>query len=157
LILAYWPHVETHYRHEDGTPTNEVKEIRYTLKALRELFVTLPSVEFGPLKLKAVREHMIRLGWCRGVINRRIDRIKRMFRWAVENEQVPPSVYHGLQAVRGLQRGRTEARESEPIQPVADQNVDAVLPFVLPEVAAMVEVQRLTGMRPGEVCKLRGG
>ena len=31
---------------------------------------------------------------------------KRMFKWGVENELVPPSVYHGLQAVAGLKRGR---------------------------------------------------
>jgi integrase len=34
--------------------------------------------------------------------------------------------------------------------------VEATLPFVLPQVAALVQLQRLTGMRPGEVVILRG-
>jgi len=92
---------------------------------------------------------------CRNVVNWRIGRIKRVFKWAVAEELVPPSVFHGLQALAGLRYGRTEARETEPIKPVDDQYVDAVLPFVTPHVAAMIQVQRLTGMRPSDVCKMR--
>ena len=50
--------------------------------------------------------------------NQRIGRIRRVFRWAVEQELVPPSVYQGLLAVRGLQRGRSKARETEPVKRV---------------------------------------
>jgi integrase len=57
--------------------------------------------------------------------------------------------------VDGLRRGRTEARESEPVRPVADALVDAVRPFVSRQVWAMIELQRLTGARPGEVCSMR--
>jgi integrase len=38
---------------------------------------------------------------------------------------------------------------------VPDAHVDATLPFVLPPVRAMIELQRVTGMRPGEVCAMR--
>ncbi|WP_417847300.1 hypothetical protein [Thalassoglobus sp.] len=51
--------------------------------------------------------------------------------------------------------GRTEARETEPVKPVADEHVDAVLPHVAPQDAAMVQLQPLTGMRPREVVMLR--
>ena len=47
-------------------------------------------------------------------------------------------------------------RETEPVKPVADRDVDAILPFLSPQTRAMVEVQRLTGMRPGEVVLMRG-
>src|SRR5262249_49305716 len=88
---------------------------------------------------------------CRGVINQRIGRIRRMFRWATENEHVPVTVYQALMAVRGLTRGRHRVRETEPVKPVADKHVNAVLPHVSRHVAAMIQIQRLTGMRPGEV------
>jgi site-specific recombinase XerD len=39
---------------------------------------------------------------------------------------------------------------------VRDEVVDATLPFLYPIPRAMVELQRLTGMRPGEVCCMRG-
>jgi integrase len=80
-----------------------------------------------------------------------------MFRWAVENELVEPSVYHGLQAVSGLKRGRCEARESAPVKPVPDAFVNAVLPHVSLQVAAMIRLHELTGMRPGEVVLMRTG
>ena len=78
-----------------------------------------------------------------------------MVRWAVENEIVPPGLYHGLQAVPGLKRGRTEARESEGVKPAPDGDVEAVLPQVSRQVGAMIRLQLLTGMRPGEVVIMR--
>ncbi len=98
---------------------------------------------------------MIEAGLCRGVVNQRIGRIKRMFRWAVENELVPAAVLHGLQAVAGLQRGRSPARETEPIKPVPEPFVTATLPHVRPQVAAMIQLQLLAGMRPGELVIMR--
>jgi integrase len=92
----------------------------------------------------------------RGVINQRIARVVRMYKWAVAEEIVPETVWRALTAVRGLERGRTEARETESVRPVSDAVVEATLPHVLPTVAAMIELQRLTGMRPGEVCAMRG-
>ena len=68
---------------------------------------------------------------------------------------VPPSTHHGLKAVVGLRRGRSEARESEPVRPAPEASVDAIRPYVSRQVWAMVELQRLTGMRPGEVRQMR--
>jgi integrase len=98
---------------------------------------------------------MVSLGWCRNVVNQRCRRIVRAFKWAVSEELIPESTWRALTTVRGLERGRTEAKETEPVGPVADSVVEATLPFVLPAVAAMVRLQRLTGMRPGEACGMR--
>ncbi len=51
--------------------------------------------------------------------------------------------------------GRSSARESKPVLPVADAVVDDTLPHLPVVVADMVRFQRLTGCRPGEVCGLR--
>ena len=114
-----------------------------------------PAAEFGPLKLKAVRQRMVGAGLCRGVVNQRVARIVRMYRWAVSEEIVPETTHRALATVRGLERGRTEARETEPVKPVADDVVDSTLPHVLPPVRAMIRLQRLTGARPDEVCLMR--
>lgn len=99
---------------------------------------------------------MIDLDWSRGYINDQVDRIRRMFKWAVESELVPPTVYDGLRAVPGLRRGRSTVREADPVKPVPDEYVDAIKPHVSRQVWAIVELQRLTGMRPGEVVIMRG-
>jgi hypothetical protein len=51
---------------------------------------------------------------------------------------------------RRHKRGRTEARESDPVKPVARAVVDDTLPVLRPILADMVRVQLETGMRPGE-------
>ena len=98
---------------------------------------------------------MVESGLSRSVVNQRIGRIKRIFKWAVSEQLIPASVLVGLQSVTGLQAGRTDAREAEPVKPVQPDRVEAVLPFLRPQVVAMVKLQRLTGMRPGEVCRMR--
>jgi integrase len=94
-------------------------------------------------------------GWARRHVNSCIGCVKRMFKWGVAEELIPPSVYHGLLAVEGLRKGRTGARETRKIRPVAEEHVKAPLPHLTGPVRGMVLLQQLTGMRPGEVVILR--
>lgn len=154
VMAAYLRFARTYYS-RDGIPTREVAHVEACLGAVRDLYGKAAAADFGPIALKAVRAKMIEKGHARKYVNGNVGRIKRVFKWAVENEMVPPSTLHGLQAVAGLRRGRTEAADRDPIRPVADEDVDAVLPFLTPPVRAMVELQRLTGMRSGEVIAMR--
>lgn len=155
LFLGYWDFVKGYYR-KNGGMTSEVWSIKRALVPLIELYGSQPGAAFGPLSLKTYRQRLIDLRLTRGVINKHVGRAKRFFRWAVENELIPPSVYHALQAVAGLRRGRSAAPESEPIKPVPDDVINVVLPHVNRYVAAMIQLQRVTGMRPGEVTIMRG-
>ena len=150
-------HADRYYVGPDGKPTNEPHNIRTALKPLLALYGETPATEFGPLAIKAVRERMIGLGWVRSSVNKHISRIKRMYRWASENEVLPATAYHAVACVAGLRYGRSEAKESEPIRPVADGTVDATIRHMTKTTAAMVQFQRLTGARAGEVCILRSG
>ncbi|HLA84473.1 MAG TPA: hypothetical protein VJL29_06740 [Thermoguttaceae bacterium] len=154
ILAAYLRFAKGYYR-KNGEPTSELSEYRQTIRLVRQIYGMTPAKDFGPLALKALRERMIAAGWCRRVVNQRIGRVKRIFKWAVSEELVPPSVNHGLQAVAGLRRGRTTARETEPVKPVPDHLVEATLPHLPAVVADMVRLQRLTGCRPMEVCILR--
>ena len=156
LILAYLKWAEAHYvprRKKD----DQNRFIRYALKVVRQGFGRTPAAEFGPKRLRAVQQAMIELGWSRSTINAQVDRVRRMFKWAVAEELVPGDVYHALRAVEGVRRGTPGVREGEPIRPVTAEIVEATLPYMTPTVRAMVRVQLLTGMRPGEVCQLRAG
>lgn len=155
LMEAHLAYAMRHYRRADGTQTHEVAEYKIAYRVVRELYGDTPTVEFGPLALKAVRQSMIVRGWCRTLVNQRIGRVRRIFKWAAAEELVPFEVYQRLTAVTGLQRGRTEARESEPVGPIDDSVVDATLPYLNRFVRGMVEFQRLTGCRPGEACLIR--
>ena len=98
---------------------------------------------------------MAATGITRPKVNRRVSKIRHVFKWAVAEELVPVTTWQALLALRGLQAGRCESPEPEPVIPVPDEHVEAVLPHLRGIVRAMVQVQRLTGMLPGEVCRLR--
>jgi integrase len=156
LMLAYLRHADKHYRNPDGQPTRQLELVRLAMRPLKELYGRTLAGEFGPLALKAVRQRMIDQGTlCRLTINEHVAKIKRMFAWAVENELVPSSVFHGLQAVKGLQAGRTEAKDHPPVRPVPQALIDAALRFCRPHVQSMIHLQLVSGMRPGEVCIMR--
>jgi integrase len=154
MLEAYNSHTDAYYV-KNGKPTTEPVNIRLAIRPLRLLYGHTLAREFGPLRLKTVRQAMIDSGLCRSEVNKRIRHVLRAFKWAVGEEMVPPSLHHGLRAVPGLRRGRADVRESEPVKPVPDAFVDAIKPHVSRQVWAMVELQRLSGMRPGEVCMMR--
>lgn len=149
LVAAFMRHAKSYHR------AKEREKISLAVRPLRRLYAKTRIADFGPLALKAVRQQMIDAGLARTTVNSRTNRLRHIFKWGVENQLVEPSILHGLQAVAGLQYGRTEARETEPVKPVPDAFVDAVLDHVSPQVAAMIELQRITGMRSGEVCIMR--
>jgi len=154
LLAAYYDHADRYYV-KDGQPTGEAKNIKDATRSLQAIYGMTPVAEFGPMALKAVRQKMIEAKLSRRVINFRVNRIRRVFKWGVENQLVAPGVLHALQAVSALRAGRTEARETGPVRPVPEESVSAVLPFVTPQVRAMIELQQLTGMRPNEVTAMR--
>jgi integrase len=154
LILAFWCHVQSYYT-KDGEPTSEVDTIRQALRPVRELYGHTAASNFGPLALQACQDAMIAKGWARTYINRQLNRVRRMFAWAVSRELIPATVHQALVTVPGLRKGRSAAKEKPPVGLVLDDVVDRTLEKLHTTVAAMVRVQRLSGMRPQEVVGLR--
>ncbi|MBV8555066.1 MAG: hypothetical protein JO116_05855 [Planctomycetaceae bacterium] len=142
LLLAYLRFADSYYV-KHGRPTTEPASIRQTIRPLRQLYGDTLARDFGPIQLKAVRQAMMGSGLCRNEVSKRAGRIARLFKWAVGEGMVPPSVHRGLQAVAGLRRGRTDVRESESVRPVLEAFVDAIRPHVSRQVWAMVQLQVL--------------
>jgi integrase len=99
---------------------------------------------------------MVETGLSRTTVNARINRIRRVFRWGVSVELMPAPVIQALETVRGLQRGRSSAKEPAEIMPVPIERVEATLPHLNRVVAAMVRIQLLTGCRAEEIMIMRG-
>jgi integrase len=156
LLVRYLNHARMYYRDpETGKPSTEYDEFDRTSITLTDTYPHLDAKEFGPAHLKVVRERMIALRWCRNTVNQRVRRVRHMWKWAAEEGLIPASTWHALCVVRGLQAGRTDARETATRRPVADDVVDATLPFLPRHVRGLVQLQRLTGCRPAEACRLR--
>jgi len=154
IVLRFWKFAKVHYR-KDGEPTGTAENYKPALRLLRHYYGNTPAAEFGPKSLKALRQKMMLEGNSRRYINDNVDRIRRVFRWSASEELIPAEIVVALATVESLPKGRSEARETEPIAPVDDATVDVTVPYLPLVVADMVRFQRLTGARPGEVCILR--
>jgi integrase len=165
LIERFWRWSEGYYRRADGTPTSEVDALRHSLRPLNYLHGQTPARDFGPAALKAVRGLMVKgyghpkygpqAALCRTEVNKRVKHLRRLFKWGAAEGLVPAAVLWALQAVAPLKRGRSEARESKPVLPVARAVVEETLPVLPPVVADMVRLQLESGMRPGELVIMR--
>jgi integrase len=156
LLVAFRTHAEVHYRKPDGSPSGELENLKLALRPLRRLYGQTPALDFGPIALRAVREAMVNSGLGRTTINARINRIRRVFKWAASLELIPAAVVQALQTVPGIQRGRSCVKETEGVKPVTPEHVESALPFMPLAIAAMVRIQMLTGCRTGEVLSMRG-
>jgi integrase len=154
LIARFKRHAKGYYR-KNGQVTNEVTAILSAAKIVKQLYGREVASEFGPLKLQAVQQAMIRADWSRKHINKQGGRVVRMFAWGVAQELVKSDVAHALREVKGLHQGRTAAKESPGVMPVDDNIVTATIEYLPAIVADMVRLQRLTGCRPEEICAIR--
>jgi len=125
---------------------------------LSKTYGDTPVDSFKPSCLKRVRSAMIQSGrFCRKLINKYARQIVAMFAWGVEEEWVRESTWQSLKAVKSLRKGEEGTYDNPPRKEVPDNVVQRTLPFMPPTIRAMVQVQRLTGMRPGEVYNMRVG
>jgi integrase len=156
VVLAFMEHAGRKYQ-KHGQPTGEVEWLASTLRVLREAYGAEPADAFTASKLEHVRDLMVAKGWARTSINRRVSRIRRMFKWAAKRRLVAKSVCGDIDAdaVEELRRGQTTAPETQDVRPVDLAVVNACLPFMTSVVRSMVKFAAATGARPGEVCILR--
>jgi integrase len=155
LIERYWEHCENYYRGPGRVPTGETANIKCALRPLLELFDPgMLAMEFKTTHLETVRDHMIECGWSRKYINKAIGKIKRLFKWAVGKQYVTAEVFGALAVVEGLEPYRTEARETEEVEGVPDDVIEATVRELAPDTADMVRVARLCACRPGELVNI---
>jgi len=109
--------------------------------------------DFGPRKLIEVRDLLIEKGLARSTINQRIGRIKKVFKWGVSREMVPPNVMLALYSLDGLGDGSLAAPPRS-IKPVDFSRVDDLRGILSDTVYDMLRVLWLTGMRPDNLCSI---
>lgn len=155
VIREYWRWAEAYYR------PKHAQALIGALTLLRQFYGRTAAADFGPQKLRLLRDEMIRgdepnrKPWSRKYINAQVQRLRHMFKWAASRELVSASVHESLRTIEPLRRGRTTARETDKIVPVSQPMLDAVIPHLYKPVRAVVQLQLLTGARPGELLAMR--
>ena len=83
LLLPFLHEAEVAYR-KNGKPTSHLHNIHDAVVPLSEMYGQATTADFGPLKLKAVREVFVQRRLCRSTINKHIGTIKRVHYCPVE-------------------------------------------------------------------------
>lgn len=152
----------------------QLGRVRQALLAVGELYGSQPADQFGAVELDAVRTWLVSRQSRRGkppapgqadtrpllsrnYVNSLVGVIQTLWAWAATKGLVPEDKAVAVQSVVGKIRKKRGGREVPRVMAVAAPIVDATLPHCNHVVRAMVQLQRLTGMRPGEVCRMRRG
>jgi len=114
------------------------------------------AADLRPQNLRNMQDYLIKRGRARQTINGYTQAVKRLYKWAAEQELVPLQTYQRIALVGGLRKGQRGVREGREVTPVAPEHVLAVAPYAAPPVAAMLQLQLYTGMRSGEVTAITG-
>lgn len=164
LVARFLCWAETYYL-RGGACTTELGNLKSALKPLVRLYGDETVTTFDVLRLKTLRQAIIEqgqqdkpgAGFTRTYVNGQVHRIRRVFRWGVEERLVPSAVLHELAALRSLKRGRCEGvREPKPRQPVSPAHFDAILDHVSQPVRGLLTFMWWTGARCCEATQLRG-
>jgi integrase len=174
LFARYADATESQRDAGDAT-TIELRKVTECARVCNRLYGELPAGDFRASHLEAVRVAMLvgswmtdreraqhdkrrpgkPHGWCRNVVNRQIVRVRTVFRWAELHGYVPDGRWHHLCALPRIAGNDRRARNTHPREPAGWEHVQPVLRAVAPCVAAMIEIQWWTGMRPSEVVRMR--
>ena len=153
--LAERWYVAMHQQHGKGH--QKTYEARLAALELTKQHATARVVEFGPKAFRAIRDRLTKGGGTRQLVNRRMNSIRRCFRWGVAEELVPADRLHALAAVDGLRQGA--APEAPPRRAADPDAVEAALGWLEAQgqtgTASMVRFMWATGCRPGEACAAR--
>lgn len=170
-VVARWASQEAPRYSDRG---RERREFKYALRPLLRLYAHQPAASFGVRELQAVQLALASGSWltdeerararaanrpagvASGVVNRRVTRIRTLWRWAEREGLAPPGSFAHLCSLPGLRANDRRVRHTRRRKPATWAQVEVALPHCPPQVAAMLLLQWHTGMRSGEVRIMRG-
>lgn len=88
--------------------------------------------------------------WSRDTTNARMTYVYHFFEWLGTKGYVDAKMHEDLR----LRRLVVDCRQKV-VRLTPDANWQSILPYTSPQIAAMLVVQRYSGMRPDEVCRMR--
>ena len=157
LVERYLQWAEGYYRLIDGRRSRHINNLKYPGDAMIAVAGNRPPGELRAEDVYAAQAWMVDTGIARRTINQRVQQIRAMLKWAAQPPRrwIPASVVAEANLVEPLKRGRTPAPETEGVHPVAWETVATTIAAADLELATAIELQWHTGMRPGEVARMR--
>jgi len=158
-------------RRPEGTDSQIVPKVKRAIMPLWFLYGGLAVDQFGLAQLAELRESIIDghswwrehdacpdrpKTWCRRTIVERLGLVVKMFAWLEERGHAQRGHAQALRGLSPLSFGSSGAAEpATKNKTVDDHSVETAARYASPTVATMLRVQRLSGMRPDEICLMR--
>ncbi|MCC6682163.1 MAG: site-specific integrase [Phycisphaeraceae bacterium] len=141
----------------DGVGTGEARNIRAAIVPLRELAGGQPVDDITAELVYDVQQHLLDRGLARNTINGHMRRLMRVIRWAAQPPRrwVGSLVLADIALLDSIKRGRTKARETEGVKPVAWELVEATAKAGPVWLSVALRVHWYTGARPAEIVRMR--
>ena len=134
---VYLAHLTEYYKDSPGS----LERAKYALAILLRLYGRTRADEFSAVHLRAVREEMINDKLARKTVNERIRIVVAMFKYCASFDIISAEVYHKVSTLEPLKRGRSAAKETEPVKAPPREHVEAVKERVNRSVRAMIDLQ----------------
>jgi integrase len=162
LANDYLEHSKATFR-KGGEITSHVYLIATAMQAIADAFGDRPASSVEAPELANLRDSMIdshdRAGKKKKLalktINSRLTAIKAAYSWARERGLVSRECVLDLATVKRLAKGRSSAADPKDITPIDEHWVQITKRHCPAVLSDMIDLQWLTGMRPGEVCIMR--
>lgn len=135
-------------------PTEMIHRVTSALRPVVELFGQEPAAEFGPRAFQAVRRCYVEKGYTRKYCNSLANCVRAFLGWAVGQELIPGAKAYAIKLIKNWRPEQTTAPDNADVEPADTRHVRAVQKIVSSTIRDMIEVQLLSGARPGEVCRL---
>ena len=135
-----------------GDKPEWTSQIRNVLKDIRKTHGHLSAVEFGPVRFENYRQTLVERGLSRTVVKRKSNYVVKMFKRGVKMELIPVELWQRLLSVGPVEM---DVKPKKKRWSVDNSIVKATQRELTPLISDMVELQRLIGARPSEVCNIR--
>ena len=159
LLDRHLEHIDATGRYrKNGEPTRTRAWIVAIGKAFRAFAGSMPVSRCTEATLVAFRDQLERnQEITRRGINRKITTLLQVFRWGRVRGLVQKTVWADVSTIEPLKRGEVgdRAEHGRARRAVTPEEVQRIVAHCCPQVAAMLQLQVMCGMRPGEVLAMR--
>ena len=136
---------------------NEAKNKRLCVEHVLKHVGDVYWSEFGTAAYTDLQDALVAEGRTLQRINKVCGEVRAWMKWCFVKQLITTKLHQDFRDVGPVRSTWAGVVESPGVIAVDWDDVEPVLPFMSPVVAAMVTVQFWSGMRPGEVCAMKYG
>jgi integrase len=137
--------------------TSDRYNVRRSMTLLYECFPNVDIATFDGDALEEYQRFLIGRNYDRKYINGKlVGFIKTLYRWGVRKKLVDKALTAEILSVPSLQYSE-RIKENPDRKAAKPEDIEAVLPHVPEQIADMIVLQTLTGLRPSELCNMKAG